>query len=435
VTLPHDLHAEAGVIGAVLAWGCLDEVLDTGLRPEHLSDERNRRTFAAAVNVAARGEPVDALTVALEVERQGLAWPEMRACLKSLQEEAPVGTVGVACAGQVRDLASRRALIVAGAELIRLGGDPSLDVDERRDRAEQLVLAATETAATTAPVPLGEVAVLALAELEARARGERRGVPTGFEDLDAKLGGLRPGQLVLVAARTSLGKSALALDIALRAAEAGHRVLVVSLEMAAIELGERMLARGGVSSAKLLTGRLDEGDFGRLREQRDVLDALPVRIDDDSTATVLGIRGKARRLAANGGLGLVVVDYLQLVRAEAGERHERRELAVAAVSRGLKGLARELGVPVLAVAQLSRDVEHRNDKTPVLADLRESGSLEQDADVVLLLHRAGAYDAAIDDGLAELHIAKNRNGPKGVMRVVWFPERMSFFDLEWKTNR
>jgi replicative DNA helicase len=196
--------------------------------------------------------------------------------------------------------------------------------------------------------------------------------------------------------------------------------------MARLELGERMLARGGVSSERLRAGRLDSLDFERLRAQRDRLAGLPLLIDDDSTTTILGLRAKARHVMAAGGLDLIVVDYLQLVQAESGDRHERRELAVAAVSRGLKGLARELEVPVLAVAQLNRAVELRTDKTPTLADLRESGSLEQDADVVLLLHRPVLYDRDADPGLTELHIAKHRNGPTGVVRLTWLPGRMSF---------
>jgi replicative DNA helicase len=260
----------------------------------------------------------------------------------------------------------------------------------------------------------------------ARAGGERVGVTTGLGGLDETLGGLRPGQLILLAARPAGGKSALAMDIALHAAGAGHPVLVESLEMARLELGEQVLARGGVSSERLRTGRLDSLDFERLRAQRDRVAGLPLVIDDDSTTTILGLRSKARHTVRAGGLGLVVVDYLQLVQAESSERHERRELAVAAVSRGLKGVARQLEVPVLAVAQLNRAVELCTDKTPTMADLRESGSLEQDADVVLLLHRPVLYDPDADPGLAELHIAKHRNGPTGVVRLTWLPARMSF---------
>ena len=221
-----------------------------------------------------------------------------------------------------------------------------------------------------------------------------------------------------------MGKSALALDIALTVAETGRPVLFVSAEMGRHEIGTRILARGGVSSERLLSGQLDKLDFERLERRRARMTGVPLHIDDSPGTTLLAIRSKARRLAARDGLGLVVVDYLQLVTGEG--RRERRELEVAEVSRGLKALARELAVPVLALAQLNRAVELRTNKRPVLADLRESGQLEQDADVVLLLHRPEMYDLDADPGAAEVIVAKHRNGPTGSVHLAWLSHRMSF---------
>jgi replicative DNA helicase len=251
-------------------------------------------------------------------------------------------------------------------------------------------------------------------------------VPTGIAGLDRLTGGLRSGQLVLLGARPSVGKSALGFGIGLHVAEQAGPVLVVSAEMGAVELATRGLAGGGVASDRLLSGRLDDVDFARLRARRDHLARLPVFVDDAPGVTVGAIRARARRQAAAGGLALVVVDYLQLVGSEG--RRERRELEVAEVSRGLKALARELAVPVLALCQLNRGVEARSDKRPVLSDLRDSGQQEQDADLVLLLHRPALYDTDADPGQAELLVAKHRSGPTGTVPLTWLGWRMTFVD-------
>jgi replicative DNA helicase len=418
------------VIGAVMLWpGCLDELIDAGMRAQHFYRPVWANAFGTAIALAACGEPIDVHLLAAELLRQGLDWPEMGGDLTSAQAGAPGRSGAVAYARLVRDLAVRRAVIAAGAELVDAGYDPRFDVDELRDRAESVVLAATERVTVEAAASLGEVLAEAIEEVEARARGERHGVPTGFVDLDRPLGGgMRRGQLLLLAARPSMGKSALALDIALNAARAEHRVLFLAVEMGRLELGERMLAGGGVASDRVLRGQLDTIDRDRLRLRVAELAGLPVVIDDDASTSVLGLRAKARRMIAKGGLGVIVVDYLQLMRSEAGDRHERREQAVAAVSRGLKQLARDLAVPVLAVAQVNRAVELRPDKRPTLSDLRESGQLEADADIVMLLHRPSVYDPDEDAGLAQVHIAKHRNGPTGTVELAWIAHRMSFAD-------
>jgi replicative DNA helicase len=273
------------------------------------------------------------------------------------------------------------------------------------------------------PRRLSEVIDEALDELRARAAGEQVGVTTGLLDVDRLLGGMRPGQLIVLGARPSVGKSAVAFGIALHVAEHHGRVVLFSAEMSGPELGLRALAGGGVPSERLLNGRLEGHDFERLEGRRDQLAVMPLFVDDDP-GTLATLVDTARRQSTSGELAMIAVDYLQLIPVD---RHrERRELEVAEVSRGLKALARELGVPVLAVAQLNRGLEFRGDKRPVLADLRDSGQLEQDADVVLLLHRPGLYDLDADPHEAELIIAKHRNGPTGVVPLTWLPTRMRF---------
>jgi len=263
----------------------------------------------------------------------------------------------------------------------------------------------------------------ALELLAAKAAGEQRGLTTGLGDLDTHLGGLLGGQLVVVGARPSVGKTAFGFGIALHVAIYHGAVVVYSAEMSGLELALRTLATSGVSAELIRSGRLGLSDFGRLAQRRDQLAGVPLVIDD-APGTIATIRESAQRHADIGGLALVVVDYLQLI--PTGARSERRELEVAEVSRGLKALARDLAIPVLAVAQLNRAVEFRVQRRPVLADLRDSGQVEQDADVVLLLHRPGLYDLDVDPGATELIIAKHRNGPTGVVELVWLPQRTQF---------
>lgn len=275
------------------------------------------------------------------------------------------------------------------------------------------------------PVLLAKALDEALDELRGRAAGERRGVGTGLVDLDRLLGGLRAGQLDVIGARPSVGKTALAFGIALHVAVHEGPVLFLSAEMSRLELALRTFAGGGVPSERLLAGRLDALDFERLEARRDQLGAVRLMIDD-SPGTLSTIEETAARQQANGGLALVGVDYLQLI--PTGSTRERRELEVAEVSRGLKMLARNLGVPVVAVAQLNRGLELRGDKRPMLADLRDSGQVEQDADVVILLHRPAVYDLDADPAAAELIVAKHRSGPTGVVHLIWLPQRMRFVD-------
>ena len=425
---PHSTDAERDVLGCILVRpALLADVLDAGLAPEDFYTPKWSATFAAVLHLANRGDGIDSTTVAeaLSTGSFGVA-PEL-ADLVGLMVAVPSIQHAATYAERVRDHARLRRVLGACAEITEAGYDPSArgDVDGFCDGAEAALLAATgRTDERHAPAELVSVLDESITELRQRTAGERVGVPTGLVDLDRLTGGLRAGQLIVVGARPSMGKSALALGIALHVARSTGPVLVVSAEMGRLELGDRVLAGGGVPSDRILAARLDDVDFARQETRRAELAAVPLLIDDAPSPTLAAIRARARRQAAKGGLALVVVDYLQLVGAEG--RRDRREQEVAEISRGLKALARELAVPVVAVAQLNRAVELRADKRPMLADLRESGQLEQDADLVAFLHRPAVYDSDSDSGEAELIVAKHRNGPTGVVRLVWLPGRMTF---------
>lgn len=427
---PHSPDAERDLLGALLLRpGLLADVLDTGLAPEDFYSPALGAAFAGILDLARRGAAIDHDTLD---EALGQVQPRpSKADLLGFVAGVPGLSHAPTYARTVVGCARLRRILAACAELTEAGYGPDArrDPDAFADLAECKILAATEGAqGREAPGQLVEVLDAALDELRARSSGELRGVPTGLADLDRWTGGLRPGQLIVLGARPSVGKSALAFGIGLHAAEHTGPVLFVSAEMGRVELGTRALAGGGVPSDKLLSGRLDAADFKRLQARRDLLAGRLVHVDDAPGTTLSAIRARARRQAASGGLCLVVVDYLQLIAGEG--RQERRELEVAGVSRGLKALARELGVPVIAVAQLNRGVELRADKKPVLADLRDSGQLEQDGDLVLLLHRPAIHDLDADPGYAELSIAKHRNGPTGTVRLVWLPGRMAFTNAQ-----
>ncbi|MHB1554596.1 MAG: replicative DNA helicase [Acidimicrobiales bacterium] len=423
---PSSPRSESGVIGVLLVRpDVLADVVDTGLRPEDFYRPAWATAYSALLALAGRGEPIDAVTL-----DEALAGVETRPTADDLlRAMSDVPSLGHAqtYAARIIDTARLRRVIGACAEIIEAayGAEARSDVDSSCDAFEaQLHTAIDHEDPGSGPAALGGILDDGIAELRRRSSGERIGLPTGFVDLDRMTGGLRPGQLIVLGARPAMGKSALALDIALHAARTSGPVLFVSAEMGALELGTRVLAGGGVASDRLLAARLDDLDWSRLETRRAELAGVPLLIDDAPGTTLLAIRGRARRQAARGGLALLVVDYLQLIGAD--RRGTRREAEVAEISRGLKALARELHVPVVAVAQLNRAVELRADKRPMLSDLRESGQLEQDADLVLLLHRAAVYDLDADPGAAELIVAKHRNGPTGVDKLTWLAQRMSF---------
>ncbi len=423
----YDADIEDAVIGGLLvARASLDEVLAAGLVPEDFYVPSHANAFAAICSLALRGEPVDNLTVAGELRALGPAGPSAADLVASMTN-APVASHLPSYARRIRGLAQLRGLVAAGRELVELGMKPASDVEAVLGEAERIVLEATGTGREDAGSSLAvEMVDALLGELRARGAGTAPlPVSTGSVDLDRQLhGGFRAGQLVVLGARPSMGKTALVLGMAVAAAQRDVPTLYCSLEMSRAEVAERFLAMEGVSTDVQAAG-LPERDRARAQQAREKLRTWPLRVDDDAAATVLTVRSRARRMASRQGLGLVIVDYLQLM---SHRETENRQTQVAEISRELKRLARELSVPVVAVSQLSRNLEAREDKVPRLADLRESGQLEQDADAVLFLHRPVVYDEGADPGEAHVLVAKHRNGPTGLVRLVWLPKRMRFAD-------
>ncbi len=423
----HDADIEDAVIGGLLVAGSwLDEVLATGLATEDFYVPSHSYAFQAICSLASRGEPVDHLTVASEVRSLGRDKPSVGDLVLSMAN-APVPSHLPSYAERIQGLARLRALVAAAHELVELGTTPTSDVEAALGQAEQLVLAATSNGREDAASSLAvEMVDDLIAELRARQEGTAPlPVSTGSVDLDRQLhGGFRPGQLVVLGARPSMGKTAFVLGMAVAAAQRDVPTLYCSLEMSRAEVAARFLAMEGVSTDVQAAG-LSERDWGRAEQAREKLRTWPLRVDDDAAATVLTVRSRARRMASRQGLGLVVVDYLQLL---THRETENRQTQVAEISRELKRLARELRVPVVAVSQLSRNLEAREDKVPRLADLRESGQLEQDADAVLFVHRPVVYDSEADPGVAHVIVAKHRNGPTGLVPLTWLPLRMRFAD-------
>ncbi|MBP7891266.1 MAG: replicative DNA helicase, partial [Ilumatobacteraceae bacterium] len=372
----------------------------------------------------ASGQPVDIVTVADELRRNGLL-DEIGGsqALLELQNATPAISNASRYAKIVQDTAVLRRLISVAGEITEIAYMEPDDVTKALDEAETKVFEVAEDRVIDSTRPLSDLLPLAMDKLqEIFERGDSiTGAATGFNDLDEILSGLQPSTLNIIGARPAMGKTAIGLGIATNVAKHTQKpVLVFSLEMGHAELTQRILSsEAEVESQKLRSGRLVESDWTKIGKAINRIDSVPLYLDDNPRVTVMEIRAKARRLKArHGGLALIMIDYLQLM--SGGMNSENRQLEVSEISRGLKVLARELDVPIIALSQLSRNLESRADKRPMLADLRESGSLEQDADVVMFLYRDEVYNRdSPDKASAELIIAKHRSGPTGVARLVW----------------
>ena len=418
MSVPFDLSAERAVLGSIL----LDRESILGasdlLRPDDFYLEKHAQIYAAMLACLARREPPDLLTVSSELRRQGhLELIGGMTFLGDILGELPTAVYVAYYAKAVADTATRRRLIEAGGRVTALGYDESDTLDVTLDAAEQTLFAVSQRQRGADFVPMSTVAQDYFAY--AQADDETRSAPTGLIDLDATLGGgLRPGQLALLAARPSMGKSGLAMSIAYHMGITEKMsVGVVSLEMSRNELFERLIAIHTGINTQEVAQRIRRGDAQGIDALVALSDA-PIAIEDRAGLSVMDIRSKARRLASVRPLDLLIVDYLQLLMSDGKDAQNRNE-EVSKISRSLKLLARELQCPILALSQLSRDVEKRANKFPQLSDLRDSGSLEQDADIVLFIYREDAYAevGAARTNLAEIHVAKQRNGPVGTVTV------------------
>ncbi|MEK7651613.1 MAG: replicative DNA helicase [Patescibacteria group bacterium] len=435
---PQNLEAEASVLGSLMIdKDAVVKIADI-LHSDDFYDERNKAIYLVMLELYEKSISIDILTVSnLLDEQKKLDFVGGSSYLATLVNSVPSAAHITHYASIVRRKGTLRRLIHASNEITNMGFKEDGDIENILDSAEQKLFGVSQKFLKQNFIPITQVLHETFDRLDDlhKNKGKLRGIATGYIDLDNLLGGLQKSDLVILAARPSMGKTSLALDIARNVAvNSKMGVGLFSLEMSKDQLVDRLLSsEADVNLWKLRTGHLsDEGpnnDFARIGEAMGRLSEAPIYIDDAAGSTIMEIRTKARRLQAEQELGLIVIDYLQLMQ---GHNSENRVQEVSEISRALKGLARELNIPVLALSQLNRAVENRPDKKPLLADLRESGSIEQDADVVMFIYREDMYKGKESQhpNIAEIHIAKHRNGPTGKIELFFDSEKTSFRNLD-----
>lgn len=435
--MPHSLEAEQAVLGSMLIdANCIKDVMEK-LRPEDFYLRQNREVFETIYSMFLYSRPIDALTVVGEMEKNGTYDDATtRAYLAELMEVTPTSANVLEYADIVLDKALLRAVATVAGEITALVQDGSGGAKTVLESAEQKIYAVRRGRSAQDMERIGPVlqGVLDhLAELSAAGGKAQPGLPIGFSAIDDKTAGFGDSDLVLLAARPGMGKTSLALNIALNVAKSSRKaVAVFSLEMSKEQLVTRILSNEAtVESQRLLTGNLRESDWVKIANATTVLSPLDIRIDDNPLLTVADMNAKCRRID---NLGLIVIDYLQLMTSAGGNTGrgaESRQQAVSDMSRMLKIMAKELGVPVLCLSQLSRANEKREDKRPMLSDLRDSGAIEQDADIVMFIYRDDYYkEDSEQHNIAECIIAKNRHGSTGKVNLTWSPEYTTFSTYE-----
>jgi replicative DNA helicase len=433
---PQNRDAEESVLGAMMlspgAIAAVSEILTSDGREFYR--ESHAKIYRAALGLYAKGEPVDAITLADELDERGeLENVGGKLRIHELASLAPTTANAHHYAQIVRETATLRGLIRAGGEIAQLGWDRPGETTELVDQAEQIVFDLSQQRTRGEFSHIEELLKESFERITAlyESGADVTGVPSGFRDIDRITSGFQEGNLVIVAARPSMGKSALGLCMAANlGVRKGVPVALFTLEMSKSEVTQRLMcSEAKVESQRLRTGKLAADDWPRLTAACDKLAKAPIYVDDTGSITMMEIRSKARRLKQkHPELGLIIVDYLQLMTS--GTNAENRVQEVSQISRSLKVLARDLGVPIIALSQLSRAVEQRHDKRPILSDLRESGSLEQDADIVCFIYRDEYYnDESDQQGLAEVIVAKHRNGPTDTVKLSFLRRYAKFADL------
>ncbi len=424
-TLPHSKDAERSVLGAIIIDNRTLDTAQEVLTPDDFYSLSHRKIYTAAADLCRRGVAVDPLTLKAELGRRGdLDEVGGQAFLFGLMDGVHKSSNIQHYAENIKEHSRRRDLIRAGLDIASKASDGVLTAQEVLEEAQKQIFGITDTTVRSGFAPLMALGQRTLDRLDRLHATESTitGVPTGFRRLDSYTAGLQSSDLILLAARPSQGKTALALDIARNAAEEGKRVGIFSLEMSSDQLFVRMLcSQGKIDAQRLRTGRCSQEEWGDIVRAYAALMALPIHVDDTPALTVFEMRAKARRLKAEVGLDLLVLDYLQLMRSKVrggGSRYEE----VTEISHALKALAKELDIPVLALSQLSRapDQRGKNDHKPQLSDLRDSGALEQDADVVMFIYREEVYKPTEENkGLATIMLEKQRNGPTGRFKLAF----------------
>lgn len=433
---PHDLEAEQAIIGSMLT--DKDAVISAieVLREEDFYREDNKAIFEAIFNLYNRAEPIDIITVKSELEAMG-KFEQVGGLeyLAELPEKVPTTANASKYIKIVEEKSTLRRLIKTANEIIELGYDPLQDVEDIMEGAEKRIFNIMQEKNQKGYAPIKDVLVESFTKLEELYNRKQHitGVPSGFSELDYRTAGFHGSELILIAARPAMGKTAFALNIAVNAAvRANTPVAVFSLEMSKDQLVNRiMCSEAMVDSNKVRTGKLEENDWTKLAESIGPLSEANIFIDDTPGINITEIRAKCRKLKLEKNIGMVVIDYLQLIQGSGKRASGSREQEISEISRSLKILAKELDVPVIALSQLSRAAEQRPDHRPMLSDLRESGAIEQDADIVMFLYRDDYYNKESEKkDIAEVIIAKHRGGSTGTVELLWLGSYTKFVNLE-----
>lgn len=436
---PQDIEAEKSLLGAIMiSDNILPEIL-TILKPDDFYEERHKLIFTAMCNLYDAHRPVDLLTLTAELKAMKKVKDVGGApYLTELSTFVPAASHAKAYAEIVEKTSTRRRLIKAASEIANKAFEDDSNVGDLIGSAEKELFEVSDKVVKSDYVPIDDLLADAferIGELQ-RNRNKLRGLKTGFRDLDKKTAGFQKGDLIIVGARPAMGKTTFAQNLTYNIATMNGKtgVLFFSMEMSASEIVDRIVSDvSGVDNWKIRTGNISDEEFSRIRDAMGEMDELPIYIDDTSSMTITELRNKARRAVHDHNIGIIIVDYLQLI--QGSDRYKgNRVQEVTEISRGLKILARELNIPVVALAQLSRNVTGRDNPRPLLSDLRESGSIEQDADLVMFLHRPDYYktndDNYEDTHITELIIAKHRHGAIGTIELYFHPELLRFMSLD-----
>ena len=433
---PQNIDAEQAVLGAMLIKKeAIAEVAQI-LRPEDFYRDAHKIVYEAMLNLFNKNEPADIVTVSDYLNNENLMEKVGGVTfITALANTVPTAANVTYHAKIVREKADLRNLINTATDIAGMAYESSDDVADVIDKSEKMIMEVANRQNVSAFTPMRDIVMETFDKINVlyESKGGLTGIPCGFTDLDKLTSGLQPSDLILVAARPSMGKTAFTLNIGAHVAMKEHKnVAFFSLEMSKQQLVQRMLcSEGGIDSQKLRKGELDKTDWGKLVNVANKVAEAPLYIDDTAGITVMELRSKARRLKAEKGLDLIIIDYLQLMQGRTGKgATDNRQQEISEISRSLKAVARELNVPVIALSQLSRSVESRQIKRPMLSDLRESGSLEQDADIVMFLYREDYYDPeTVNKNITEVIVAKHRNGPVDTVKMFFKKEFTRFNDL------
>ena len=429
---PHSVEAEKSVLGAaLLSKDALFDVVEI-VRAEDFYDENHKEIYKAMLELHRKNAPVDALTVAEELKkRNSLNMVGGRAYIASLSSGTPTTSNAMEYGRIVAEKAAVRRLINTADDIVTKGYEDSMDANQMLDYAESGIFEISQARQKGQYTHLKDVLLtnIEIIDKASQLDGGLTGVTTGFKYLDEKTSGLQKSDLIILAARPAMGKTAFALSLSLNAAvKGGASVMIFSMEMSKEQLGQRLLSmESKVDMQSLKTGRLERRDWDDINIALDVLSKANIHIDDTAGITIMEMKSKCRRLKAEEGLDLVVIDYLQLMSLQS--KTDNRQQEISAISRNLKLLAREMDCPVIVLSQLSRAPEQRQDHRPILSDLRESGSIEQDADIVIFLYRDDYYNENTEKpGVCEVNIAKHRSGPTDKVELTWVSRYTKFSD-------